>query len=102
MASQVASADAAEEVYITIKKAMCREGCELDTEKVDELGEGVKVTVVERATTAKGKRRLRLATATNLRDTKATCTRTVCDFALRVDVQAALTAYVASLKARKK
>lgn len=50
---------------------------------------------------AETKRRLRLKTATNLRDTKAQCTATFCDFALQDDVQAALTAYVASLKARK-
>ena len=60
MASQVAAADGGE-CYITVKAALTREGCELDTEKVEELAEGVKVTVVEKAKTAKGKRRLRLS-----------------------------------------
>ena len=50
---------------------------------------------------AETKRRLRLKTATNLIDTKAQCTEVFCDFALKDDVQAALTAYVASLKQRK-
>lgn len=51
---------------------------------------------------AETKRRLRLQTATNLINTKAKCTEIFVDFALGDDVQANLTAYVASLKARKK
>ena len=66
------------------------------------LAVATKLTTLPYDARAETKRRLRLATATNLRDTKATCTRTFCDLALRDDVQAALTAYVASLKARKK
>ena len=50
---------------------------------------------------AETKRRLRLKTATDLVASKARCTEVFCDFALKDDVQAALTAYVASLKQRK-
>lgn len=43
-----------------ITTALVRAGCELDTDKVEELGLGVKVTAVERRLNAKGAPRLRI------------------------------------------
>ena len=48
------------EQFTTKNKAMVREGVELSTDKVTELGAGVKVDAVERSKNAKGDNRLRI------------------------------------------